>query len=98
MLGLIGSGVVLPIRNRWSAQILGVGGFDAFSSSLIPTLGARVGVEWIGKDRWLQTVDVSLTTVADLGHAQTSSGERNGGVVASLAFTAGFDMRSSSAR
>ncbi len=94
MLGLLGAGAVIPVRERWTAHVLGVGGFDALGASFLPAIGARAGFEWLGGRAWVQSMELSLTEVADLGRAVGPSGERLGGFVTSVSVSAGMDLRS----
>jgi hypothetical protein len=88
MLGLLGGGIIRRVHPRFTAEALGVGGFDAVFRPEVrfaPALGARVGVAWLPR-RWrLATVQLSVTGVADV----------NGGADPFTLFTTvstGFDV------
>jgi hypothetical protein len=89
-LGLVGGGAVLQLRPHFNALALCVGGFDAATSpslKMMPALGGRVGVEWLG-DR--STVGLSVTGLSDLVRATDQTGNSMGGFTLSFAATVGW--------
>ena len=87
--GLLGAGAVFRILPRINALALGVGGFDAAtkpSLTMMPALGGRVGVEWLG-DR--ATVGLSMTGMSDLVRKTDAFGNSMGGVTIFFAASVG---------
>jgi hypothetical protein len=92
-LGLLGAGKVFPLRPRWNVVGSVVGGFDAAqrpSVAVMPALGARAGVEWMGAST---TVGFCLTGVSDLVRKTDALGQQVGGVSVSGALTVGWVAR-----
>jgi hypothetical protein len=95
-LGLVGAGVVRPLRPQWSWHVLGVGGFDALNagwSMFLPAAGLRAGVEWTSGRPFLHSFDLSVTALSDLARGHDPSGASLGGPVLSVSLSAGLDMR-----
>jgi hypothetical protein len=88
-LGLVGAGLSHPIGNGWSAFAAALGGFDAGESpvSVVPTLGLRAGLEWLGRRI---TFSLGATATADLARQSTSAGGEAGGPTFSLGATVGY--------
>ncbi|GEJ57090.1 cytochrome c3 family protein [Anaeromyxobacter diazotrophicus] len=89
-LGLLGGGTVIPLRPRFNAIVLGVGGFDAAqrpSLNMMPALGGRVGVEWLGNR---STVGLTLTGLSDLTRPSDGAGGSVGGFTLSVAASVGW--------
>lgn len=87
--GLMGAGAVFRILPRFNALALGVGGFDVAtkpSLTMMPALGGRVGVEWLG-DR--ATVGLSMTGVSDLVRKTDALGNGTGGFTIFFAASVG---------
>ena len=94
-IGLLGGGIVRPVYRRWTAHVLGVGGFDASDvtwTTFLPAIGARAGLEWTGPQFVIHTFDVSVTALADLMRGHDPSGAPIGGGVVSLTVSAGLDL------
>jgi hypothetical protein len=89
-LGLLGGGMVQQLKPRWNAVYTVLGGFDATqtpSLAVMPALGARAGIEWLGNRT---TVGLSLTGVTDLVRRTDPLGNQMGGVTFSMAATVGW--------
>lgn len=89
-LGLIGAGVVQPLKQRWNAVYTLLGGFDATqtpSLAVMPAVGARAGIEWLGNRT---TVGLSLTGVTDLVRRTDPLGNQVGGITFALSATVGW--------
>lgn len=89
-LGLVGAGAVMRLHRRFNALALGVGGFDAAQSpslAMMPALGGRVGVEWLG-DR--SNVGLCVTGLSDLTRRTDATGGTVGGFTLSFAATVGW--------
>ena len=89
-LGLLGAGLVQPLKQRWNAVYTLLGGFDATqtpSLAVMPALGARAGIEWLGNRT---TVGLSLTGVTDLVRRTDPVGNQVGGVTFALSATIGW--------
>lgn len=89
-LGLLGGGAVIPLRPRFNAVVLGVGGFDAAQSpsiTMMPALGGRVGVEWLGNR---STVGLAFTGLSDLTRPSDGVGGSVGGFTLSVAASVGW--------
>ena len=89
-IGLVGGGAVFRLRPRLNALALGVGGFDAVqkpSLAMMPALGGRVGIEWLGDH---STVGLSVTGLSDLAQKTDPVGGSVGGFTLSLAATVGW--------
>jgi hypothetical protein len=89
MLGLIGGGVTYPVRGRWNANAVVLGGFDAGDApiSFVPTLGLRVGAEWLGQRT---SFALAVTGGSDLVRQETKLGEHIGGVTFSFSASIGY--------
>jgi hypothetical protein len=88
-LGLLGAGVLVPLRYRVNVRATAAAGFDAVERPLVaflPTAGASVGVEWFTRGSGVGSVHLSVTGLADLGR-RSALGQRAGGtlVLATLA-------------
>jgi hypothetical protein len=97
-LGLLGGGVVLPIRSGWTAHLLGVGGFDASDTkwtTFLPALGARASLAWATPNRYVQSIDVTVTAVADAVRARDPGGKTVSGGVLSIGVSAGMGLGAS---
>ena len=95
-LGLVGGGIVRPLRPQWSWHVLGVGGFDAVNvgwTAFLPALGARAGLEWASPRPFLHTIDLSVTALTDVTRAHDPRGTAIGGGVLSVSLSAGLDLR-----
>jgi hypothetical protein len=95
VLGLVGGGIVRPLRPQWSAHVLGVGGFDAVNagwSVFMPAAGLRAGVQWTGPRPFLHSFDLSVTALTDLTRAHDPGGAAIGGPVFSVSLSAGLDL------
>jgi hypothetical protein len=89
-LGLIGGGLVLPVHGRFNALAAVVGGVDAIqgpSVSLLPAVGLRAGVEWLG-ERYCAGLQV--TGLTDLTRSRNEFNETIGGTSFSAMATVGI--------
>ena len=89
-LGLLGAGMVQPLKQRWNAVYTVLAGFDAAqtpSLAVMPALGARAGIEWLGNRT---TAGLSLTGVTDLVRRTDPIGNQVGGVTFALSATIGW--------
>jgi hypothetical protein len=94
-LGLMAAGIVFPVRDRFTAHVLGVAGFDAADvrwTTFLPALGARAGFEWTGPYRFVQSVDLSLTALTDVTRAHDPRGNAVGGSLLSVSLSAGMEL------
>ncbi|WP_242343185.1 cytochrome c3 family protein [Anaeromyxobacter terrae] len=83
-LGLLGVGKGFPVHDGVEVVALGLGGFDIVESptaTLLPAAGARIGVIWSVRQRFVETIDVSITGVADLTRSHALGQEVGGGTV-----------------
>lgn len=97
-LGLVGGGIVRPLHPRWTAHVLGVGGFDAVNvgwTAFLPVTGLRAGLEWSSPRPFLHSIDLSVTALADLTRARDPGGAAIGGGVLSVSLSAGLDVLAS---
>ncbi|BDG05267.1 cytochrome c3 family protein [Anaeromyxobacter oryzae] len=91
-IGLLGGGVLLPVNRSSDASLELVGGFDAREASfadMVPALGARAGVEWVGGRR---SVRLSVTGLADLSQPHDATARQAGSFTVSGAVTVGLDV------
>jgi hypothetical protein len=66
--GLLGGGTRLTVSpQRSNAIVLGVAGFDYRPARIVPALGSRVVLQWLGLPRGLDVVHLSLTALYGLG-------------------------------
>ncbi len=88
-LGLIGAGITHPIRGAWNANAVVLGGFDAGEAPIafVPTLGLRVGAEWLGRRT---SLGLAVTGASDLVRQVTKLGEHIGGVTFSFSASIGY--------
>jgi hypothetical protein len=89
-LGLVGGGVVLPVHGRFNALAAVVGGIDAIqgpSASLLPAVGLRAGVEWLG-ERYC--AGLQATGLTDLTRSHNQFNETIGGTSFSAMATVGI--------
>jgi hypothetical protein len=93
-LGLLGGGVVLPVREHLNGHLLGVGGFDFSQGSLanvVPAAGARTSLEWTGGAPWLRSLQLSLTAMVDLARHRDRPESEARGFVLSAGIAAGVE-------
>jgi hypothetical protein len=93
-LGLAGVGMLFHVLPRWNVVASAVGGFDAVqqpSVNIMPALGARAGLEWMGSGS--TTFGFCVTTVSDLVRTTDATGQSVGGLSVSAALTAGWVAR-----
>jgi hypothetical protein len=88
-LGLVGAGMTRPIYRAWNANAVLLGGFDAGEGPIgfVPTLGLRVGAEWLGRRTSLA---LAVTGASDLVRQVTKLGEHIGGVTFSFSASIGY--------
>ncbi len=89
-LGMLGAGMVQHLKQRWNAVYTVLGGFDASekpSLAVMPALGARAGIEWLGERT---TFGLSVTGVSDLVRRTDALGDQVGGVTFAVAATVGW--------
>jgi hypothetical protein len=89
-LGVLGVGAIFPIHRSFNFFLTGLVGFDAVDQpqpSMMPAIGARAGVEWLGSRT---SVALAVTGVSDLTRSTTALGEQLGGFTASVGVTAGI--------
>jgi hypothetical protein len=71
--GMVGFGTTRPLRDRWRAEAVALGGFDLVDEprlAWLPALGARAGVEWWA-ERWaFRNVQLSVTGVVDVSGSE----------------------------
>lgn len=94
-LGLVGGGIVRPLRPRWSAHVLGVGGFDAINvgwTAFLPAIGVRAGVEWATSRPFAHSFDLSITALTDVMRVRDPRGASMGGGLLSVSLSAGVDV------
>jgi hypothetical protein len=94
-LGLVAGGIVRPLRPRWSAHVLGVGGFDAINvgwTAFLPAIGARAGVEWATSRPFAHCFDLSITALTDVMRVRDPRGASMGGALVSVSLSAGIDV------
>jgi hypothetical protein len=66
---LVGGGLVHNLQDRLAFVAVGLGGIDAvqgLETGIMPALGARVGIEWLPRRWFLNSVQLSVTGVVDL--------------------------------
>ncbi|WP_242393664.1 cytochrome c3 family protein, partial [Anaeromyxobacter oryzisoli] len=93
--GLLGGGFLLPVSRRADATLELIGGFDAREGSfadLVPALGARAGLQWIGGRRWADTVRLSVTALADVSRGHDPPASQIGSFTVSAALAVGVDV------
>lgn len=94
-LGLLAAGPVFPIRDRWTAHVLGVGGFDAADvkwTSFNPALGARGGIEFATRRAYVQSIDLSVTALADVTRSRDPRGSSTSGALVSVSLSMATDL------
>lgn len=94
-LGLLAAGVVMPLRDRWTGHVLGVGGFDfadAKWASFLPALGARAGLGYGTGRAYVHSIDLSVTALADVMRSHDPRGSATSGALVSVSLTAGLDL------
>lgn len=94
VLFLVGGGAELPVHERVSLQLVGIGGVDAVGSTvvLMPALGARVGLAWRRAVPWLDMLTFSFSGVSDLVRRRNDLGEREGGAMFAFSVTSGYRL------
>ncbi|ABC81662.1 cytochrome c3 family protein [Anaeromyxobacter dehalogenans] len=94
VLFMVGGGAELPVHERVSLQLVGIGGVDAAGSTvvLMPALGARVGLAWRRPVSWLDTLTFSFSGVSDLVRRRNDLGEREGGTMFAFGLMSGFRL------
>jgi hypothetical protein len=95
VLFMVGGGAELPVHERVSLQLVGIGGLDAVGSTVVmlPALGARVGLAWQRPVSWLDTLTFSFSGVSDLVRRRNDFGEREGGAMFSFGVTSGYRLQ-----
>ncbi|ACL65414.1 conserved hypothetical protein [Anaeromyxobacter dehalogenans 2CP-1] len=94
VLFMVGGGAELPVHERVSLQLLGIGGVDAAGSTvvLMPALGARVGLAWRRAVPWMDTLTFSFSGVSDLVRRRDDLGAREGGAMFAFSVTSGYRL------
>jgi hypothetical protein len=75
---LVGGGLVLSVQDRLAFMALGLGGIDAVQNpetGIMPALGARVGIEWLPRRWFLNSVQLSVTGVVDVANRRAMGRE-----------------------
>ncbi|WP_242360179.1 cytochrome c3 family protein [Anaeromyxobacter sp. SG17] len=93
-LGLLGIGKGFPVQEGVEVVALGLAGIDVVESStatLLPAAGARIGVLWSVRHRFIETIDFSLTGVADLARSH-ALGQEVGGATFFATIAAGVPL------
>jgi hypothetical protein len=92
-LGLLGGGFAFVPHPRCTIIASGVTGFDVVtggSVSVMPVLGARVGVEWAANFGLVRFVQLSVTGASDLTRTENAFHQPLGGTMVSVGTTVGF--------
>ncbi|WP_243336556.1 cytochrome c3 family protein [Anaeromyxobacter soli] len=93
-LGLLGIGKCFSVQEGVDVFALGLGGIDVVESpaaTLLPAAGARIGVLWSVRHRFVETIDVSFTGVADLARSHPL-GQEVGGATFFATIAAGVPL------
>jgi hypothetical protein len=93
-LGLLGIGKSFSLQEGVEVVALGLGGIDVVESStatLLPAAGARLGVLWSVRHRFVETIDLSFTGVADLARSH-ALGQEVGGATFFATIAAGVPL------
>ena len=89
-LGVLGVGAIFPVHRSWNLILTGLAGFDAVDKpqpAMMPAIGARAGVEWLGSR---MSVALAVTGVSDLTRSTTAFGEQIGGFTATAGVNVGI--------
>jgi hypothetical protein len=92
-MGLLGVGISLPLHKQLAVTAVALGGFDAVVTpavSFMPALGARAGLEWLGRR---MCFGISAMAATDLVRQVNQVGDHVGGFSASVIGTAGVVLR-----
>jgi hypothetical protein len=93
-LGLVGVGLGRPIRRSWRVEALVLGGFNLYDKPFVawlPALGARTGIEWAPRRRWLNGIQLSMTGLYDVTRREIA-GEEVGGMSLLWTVSTGFAL------
>ena len=89
---LVGGGMKLPIAPKLRASAVALGGLDAVdrTSTMLPALAMRLGVEWSPDGSFAHAFGVSLTGMTDVIQYRDALGQQIGGATLSTAITFAF--------
>jgi hypothetical protein len=88
--GLVGAGVIHPLRRGWNRLLVGVAGFDApDGAGIMPTAGVQFGFEWLGSRSSFMFMASGLM---DLASETNELGRHFGGATLSLSMSVGVSL------
>jgi hypothetical protein len=89
---LVGGGMKLPVARKLKASAIALGGLDAVdrTSTMLPALAVRLGVEWSPDGSFAHAFGVSLTGMTDVIQYRDALGKQIGGATLSTAITFAF--------